>query len=51
VVPVTAFHVRVTVDVAGEGDEGGDEVVGETINVTGTVFVYHVPVLIVTVAL
>lgn len=44
-VPVTAFHVRAAVEVAGGGDDGGDEVLGETINVTGTDLVNQVPSL------
>jgi len=48
---VTAFHVRVAVEVAGGGDDGGDEVLGETINVTGTDLVNQVPSLTVMVAL
>ena len=45
---VTAFHVAVADFVA---VDGGDEVVGEITNVTGTVFVYQVPSLTVMVAL
>ena len=45
--PVTAFHARFAVDVV----DGGDEVEGEIINVTGTVQVYQVPTLIVILAL
>jgi len=52
VAPVTAFHVRVAEDVDGDGvDGGGVEVAGEITNVTGIVFVYQVPTLIVTVPL
>jgi hypothetical protein len=50
-VPVTAFHLRVAVDAAGGGDEEGDEVAGETINVTGILWVNQVPSLTVMVAL
>lgn len=45
---VTAFHVAVA-DFVMVG--GGDEVVGEITKVTGTVLVYQVPTLMVTVAL
>lgn len=47
VAPVTAFHLRVALDVV----DGGCEGAGEIINVTGTVLVYQVPTLMVTVAL
>lgn len=45
---VTAFHVAVADFVV---VVGGDEVVGEITKVTGTVLVYQVPTLMVTVAL
>jgi hypothetical protein len=48
---VTAFHVRVAEDVDGGGVDGGGVEEGEITNVTGIVFVYQVPTLIVTVPL
>ncbi|CUS36490.1 hypothetical protein COMA1_30080 [Candidatus Nitrospira nitrosa] len=45
---VTAFHLRVAEDVC---VGGGGVVEGDTINVTGAVFVHQVPTLVVMVAL
>jgi hypothetical protein len=47
-VPEAAFQVRVAVEVVAGG---GDEVMGEIVNVTGTVNVHQVPILMVILAL
>jgi hypothetical protein len=45
---VATFQARVAVEV---DEGGGDEVAGEIVNVTGTVYVHQVPILMVIVAL